>query len=121
MKNNLKIEVVISLVLVILTVLLLNPFHFWMPDMIHMVMLALTLAIFALFAIFILREKVMDERETVHRMLSGRVAFLAGSALLTIGIVVQSLKDAVDVWLVVVLVAMVLSKLITRIYSDSRL
>jgi len=121
MKNNLKIEMVISFVLVILALLLLNPFHFWMPNMIHMVILAFTLVIFALFAIFVLREKVQDERDAVHRMLSGRVAFLTGSALLTIGIVVQSLQDAVDVWLVIVLVAMVLSKLVTRIYSDNRL
>lgn len=121
MKNNLKSEIGISSVLVVLTVLLLNPFHFWMPNMLHMVVLALTLVIFALFAIFILREKVQDERESAHRMLSGRVAFLTGSALLTLAIVVQSLQDAVDVWLVIVLVAMVLSKLITRIYSDNRL
>ena len=112
---------IISLVLVVLTVLLLNPFHFWMPNMIHMVMLALTLVIFALFAIFILREKVQDERDAVHRMLSGRVAFLTGSTVLTVGIVVQSLQDSVDVWLVIVLVAMVLSKLATRMYSDYRL
>ena len=112
---------VISFTLVILAVLLLNPFHFWMPNMMHMVMLAFTLVIFALFTVFILREKVQDERDTVHRMLSGRVAFLTGSALLTIGIVVQSLQDAVDVWLVVVLVVMVLSKLVTRMYSDNRL
>jgi len=121
MKNNLKTEVSISLILIVLTVLLLNPFHFWMPNMLHMIMLALTLVIFALFAIFILREKVQDERETLHRMLSGRVAFLTGSALLTIAIIVQSIQDIVDVWLVIVLVAMVLSKLITRIYSDDRL
>ena len=120
MKNNLKIEVMISLVLVILTVLLLNPFHFWMPNMVHMVMLAFTLVIFALFAVFVLREKVEDERESVHRMLSGRVAFLTGSALLIVAIAVQSFRDRVDVWLVVVLVAMVLSKLVTRIYSDNR-
>jgi len=121
MKNNFKIEIVISLILIVLTVLLLNPFNFWMPNMIHMIMLALTLVVFAFFAIFILREKVQDERDAVHRMLSGRVAFLAGSALLTIGIIAQSLKGTVDVWLVVVLVAMVLSKLITRIHSDNRL
>ena len=121
MKNNLHVEALTSIALVGLAVLLLNPFHFWMPDMMLMAMLALTLVVFALFAIFILREKIQDERDTVHRMLSGRVAFLVGSALLTIGIVVQGMQHAVDVWLVVVLVAMVLSKLIARIYSDSRM
>lgn len=121
MKNNLKMEIIISSILVILTILILNPFHFWMPNMVHMLMLALTLVIFAFFAVFIMREKIQDEREALHRMLSGRVAFLTGSALLTIAIVFQSLNDEVDVWLVVVLVAMVLSKLLTRIYSDNRL
>ena len=120
MKNNLKIEMIISLTLVILTVLLLNPFHFWMPNMMHMMMLAFTLVTIALFSIFILREKVQDERDTAHLMLSSRVAFLVGSVLLTIGIVIQSLQDAVDIWLVAVLVAMVLSKILTRMYSDNR-
>ncbi len=84
-------------------------------------MLGITLVVFAFFAVFVLREKVGDEREAAHRMLSGRVAFLIGSALLTVAIVTQSFQDSVDTWLVVVLVAMVLSKLVTRIYGDKRL
>jgi hypothetical protein len=120
MKNNLKIEILVSLVLVLLTILVLNPFHFWMPNMMHMIILALTLASFAFFAIFILREKIRDEREVAHRMLSGRVAFITGSTLLTVAIVVQALQDTVDGWLVIVLVSMVISKLATRIYSDTR-
>ena len=120
MKDNLKIEIVVSLLLVVLTVLVLNPYHFWMPSMMHILVLALTLVALAFFEIFILREKIQDERDTVHRMLSGRAAFLTGSTLLTIAIVVQTLKDEVDVWLVIILVSMVLSKLITRIYSDSQ-
>lgn len=121
MRNSLQIEAAISFILIALTVLLMNPFHFWMPNMLHMMMLALTLVVFAFFAIFILREKVQDERDAVHRMLSGRVAFLTGSTLLTVGIVIQSLQEGVDVWLVIVLVAMVLSKIVARIYSDNRL
>lgn len=119
--NNFKIEFVISLVLIVLTVFLLNPFHFWMPTMLHMVVMALTLVIFALFAVFILREKVRDEREVSNRMFSGRVAFLTGSAVLTVGILIQSLKHVVDIWLVIALVVMVLSKLVSGIYSDRNL
>jgi phosphatidylglycerophosphate synthase len=121
MQNNFTKEIAVSLILIALTVLLLNPFHFWMPDMIVMIMLILTLVVFALFATFVLQEKTQDERDVAHRMLSGRVAFLTGSALLTLGIVVQALQHNVDIWLVVILVAMVLSKIITRIYSNSRL
>jgi predicted MFS family arabinose efflux permease len=120
MKNNLKIEVVISSVLVILTLLLLNPFHFWMPNMIHMTILASTLVFFALLAVFIIREKTIDERDGVHRMLAGRMAFLIGAGGLIVGIVYQSYEGNLDIWLVVVLVAMVLTKISTRLYSDRR-
>ena len=78
MKNNFVQESAIALVLIALTILLLNPFHFWMPEVIVMCMLALIFIVFALYAIFIMHEKAHDERETAHRMLSGRVAFLAG-------------------------------------------
>ena len=122
MKNNYIKEVVVGGVLVVLAVLLLNPFHFWMPDMMHVVVCVLILAVFALFAIFMLRENAGDERDALHRMLAGRVAFLTGAALLIFGIVFQELQnDTLDVWLVVALVAMVLSKLATRIYCDWRL
>ena len=116
MKNNLKIELAISLALIVFTILLLNPFHFLMPTMMHTLVLTFTLATFAFFANFLIREKVEDEREIGHRMLSGRVAFLTGSALLTIGSILQSLRGEVDVWLVIVLVAMVISKILTRVY-----
>lgn len=120
MKNNLK-ETIVGAVLLVLAVLLLNPLNFWMPDMMLVGMLGLTLGAFALFAGFVLREKVQDERELAHRMLAGRVAFLVGSALLTLGIVVQATRHEVDPWLVIALVAMVLSKLVVRIYSDSKM
>lgn len=120
MKNNFTKEIAVSLVLIVLTVLLLNPFHFWMPEMMVMVILGFTLVIFAIFASFILREQATDEREVMHRMLSGRIAFLTGSALLTLGIIVQSLDHTVDEWLVITLVIMILSKIVSRIYVDSR-
>jgi len=120
MKNNVTKEIAVSGVLIVLTVLLLNPFHFWMPEMMVMLMLALTFIVFALFAIFVLNEKAQDERELAHRMHSGRVAFLVGSALLTLGVIVQALHHAVDPWLVVALVVMILSKIIARIYGESQ-
>lgn len=121
MKNNRAIEVTTSLVLLVLAVLLLNPFGFWMPDFVLMCILALMFVAFALFAAFLLRENAFDERELLHRMFSGRVAFLTGTTILTVGIVVQSLEHDVDLWLVLALVGMVLSKLISRIYSDKQL
>ena len=120
MKNNIK-EATITICLTAIAILLLNPFHFWMPDVIVMIMLAFALVVFGIFASFILREKTADERDNVHRTLAGRNAFLAGSAILMIGIVIQGYTHSVDSWLVITLIVMILVKIITRIWGDKNL
>ena len=120
MKNNIP-EAFVAICLVALSILLLNPFEFWMPDMMVMVMLAVTLGIFGIFASFILRERAVDERDGLHRTLAGRNAFLVGSGVLTLAIVVQGYFHSVDPWLVMALVAMVITKILTRMWSDKHL
>ena len=120
MKNNI-IETLITFALITIAVMLLNPFHFWMPDMMHMGMLATALLIFGIFASFVLREKSIDERDDMHRALAGRNAFLAGAASVILGIVAQGYWNSVDPWLVIVLVVMIVTKVITRIWSDQNL
>ncbi len=120
MKNNLK-ETIVTVALIAIAILLLNPFHFWMPDMMVMCMLAVTLGLFAVFASFILRETMIDEREGQHRTLAGRNAFLAGSGVLTLAIVIQGYAHTVDPWLVVALIVMIVVKIGTRIWSDKNL
>jgi cobalamin synthase len=92
-----------------------------MPDMMVVSMLAAILVLFAMFASFILREKAADERDDQHKALAGRNAFLAGSATLILGIIVQGYSHAVDEWLVVALIIMVVTKICTRIWSDKNL
>ena len=122
MKNNFTLEVVVAVVLMLCAVLLLNPFHFWMPHMVVLGMLALFLAALAIFGVFVLDEKPVDEREEAHRSLAGRIAFLVGSTVLTLGIVAQEMtQEDVDPWLVVALVLMVLSKIATRMYGNAKL
>ncbi len=120
MKNNLT-ETIITIALVLIAILLLNPFHFWMPDMMVMAMLVSALVLFGIFASFILREKSFDEREDQHKTLAGRNAFLAGSGVLMMGIVVQGYTHVVDPWLVVALIFMIIVKIATRIWSDRNL
>jgi predicted Kef-type K+ transport protein len=86
-----------------------------------MCILAIILAVFALFASFVLRENKYDEREEGHRALAGRNAFLVGAGILTLGIVVQGYTHIVDPWLVIALIAMIVVKIITRIWSDKNL
>lgn len=119
MKNNI-VESVISFIIVILVLALADIFPFWMPNTLHMMLLALLIVAFALFAIYFWREKPRDERETLHRSTAGRIGFLVGGAVLTAGIVLQSYQHDLDIWLVHALVAMVLSKLLALIYSHMR-
>jgi cobalamin synthase len=113
MRNN-TIESIVTLALIAIAILLLNPFEFWMPNMMVMVL-------FGIFASFILRENATDERDEAHRTLAGRNAFLAGSTVLILGLVIQGYADAVDSWLVVALVVMVVAKIATRMWSDRNL
>ena len=118
MKNNFILEIITAVLLLGLATLILNPSHLWMPDTVLMGALVGLLALFCIFAIFILRESVADEREASHRMLAARAAFLAGSLVLVLGIILEGRTHAVDPWLVGALVCMVVAKLCTRIYSD---
>jgi len=120
MKNNLK-ELLVTIGLVVTAILLLNPFHFWMPDMMVMTILAIALVLFAIFASFIIREKNIDERDAQHRALAGRNAFLAGSAILILGIIIQGYSHSVDEWLVIALIVMIVTKIATRMWSDRNL
>ena len=124
MKNNLtnfKKELLISVILIILLILILNPYHLWMPNVMYMAILASTVVVFGIFASFILHEQVRDEREGIHRMLAGRVAFLSGSTTLIVGIIFQVSRDSVDPWLVLTLVIMILAKIATLLYSETYL
>lgn len=111
-------EIIASVILVGLVVLALNPFHFWMPIPLHMLMLGATIAAFGVVAGFIMRESAGDERDVAHRMRAGRVAFLAGTAILVVGIVFQSFMYEVDPWLVGALAGMVIAKMLARVYED---
>ncbi len=120
MKNNLK-ETIITICLVLVAILFLNPFHFWMPDVFVMCMLVVALILFGIFTSFVLREKVFDERDSVHRALAGRNSFLVGSAVLMLAILVQEYNEALDPWIVFVFIAMIVTKIITRVWSDRNL
>jgi len=116
MKNKIS-EILVPVLLIILLVLFLNPFGFWMPTALVMTMLCFLVIIFLIFGVFLWKEKAGDEREQVHKMLSGRVAFLVGAGVLVLGIVVQEYRHNLDPWLIYALTAMILAKIGTLWYS----
>jgi len=117
MKNNFLQEIIVSGVLIILLVLFLNPFELWMPPILLMMMVLGLVVVFSLFASFIWRENNKDEREGLHKMMAGRIAFLAGTATLVIAIIIQSFRHELDAWLVVTLGVMILAKIVGLLYG----
>ena len=117
MKNNYLQEIFISLALVVLLVLLLNPFDFWMPSAFLMMLVAGLVAIFVSFVSFVWRENAKDERESLHKSIAGRTAFLAGASVLVAAIVVHSFNHTLDPWLVIALGVMILTKIIGLMYG----
>ena len=120
MKNNFLQEIIVSAVLIVLLILFLNPFELWMPPVLLMMMVLGFVVVFSIFASFIWRENSRDEREGLHKMMAGRIAFLAGTASLVIGIIIQSFRHELDFWLVLTLGIMILAKIIGLIYSRAR-
>ncbi len=115
------IEYLSAFLIIVITILFLNPTHLTMPSsVVSMLTLGLILA-FLTFAALIFRERSTDERESMHRLLSGRISYLAGVGTLIVGVVVQASMHKIDSWLVIALCVMVLSKLLSRIYSQWRM
>ena len=114
-------EVFVAVVLVILLILIVNPFDIFMPSGMQIVAAAVAVVAFGIFSSFVLREEAGDEREEKHRSLAGRVAFLTGSSVLLIGILIELYRHMLDAWLIVALVSMVVAKIVTRMYSEENL
>jgi len=75
------------------------------------------IVVFFVFASFVWRENARDEREGLHKMMAGRIAFLAGTATLVIAIIIQSFRHELDFWLVLTLGIMILAKIIGLLYG----
>lgn len=120
MKSKFLAEISISAVLIILLILLLDPFMVLMTTPIQMAMIALILIIFVSFCIFVWKEKSRDEREQLHKQIASRFAYLSGASVLIIAIVLQSLKHSIDPWIVIALIVMILAKITGSLYANNK-
>lgn len=102
------------LALAVLAVLFLkmDPFHWFMPTEAQMILLCFFAAAFALYAGVVFREQARDERESNHLYRASRWGYLVGVVTLSVVIVVQDVLHQLDPWMLVVLGAMVVTKLV---------
>lgn len=117
MKNN-TTSIIISILLVASLLALVDPFMYWMPEKFSMLPLLIATVLLVLWSGFVMKEKTEDERDAVNRMLAGRIAYLSGIFTLTIALLVQGVSYAVDPWIAITLVVMVVAKLAARFWAD---
>jgi len=121
MNTKLPITALISILIIVLAILLLDPFMLLMPGSVTMMVILLLAVVFAAYTIFIYREQARDERELAHRMAAARLAWLIGAGVALIGIVYEGLLEhTVDQWLIFTLVATVIGKLTVRSYLEKK-
>lgn len=118
MNKNIFTQLLSALVVLILLLLAANPFKFWMPTPIVMILVCgLAVAFFA-FSSLVFKERTLDEREQYHALLAGRTSFLVGSTILLIAIVIKELQGNPDPWLMSALAGMIITKLVVRIIAE---
>ena len=112
------LERIVALVLIILLVLIGNPFMFWMPSMMLISVLVVIAVLVFVWAGFILQETAHDEREEWHRTHAGRAAYLSAAVVLTIALLYQGITHTIDFWIPLTLAVMIIAKLGARFYAD---
>lgn len=117
--NHARIGESVSLIaLSILLLLLLNPFHFWMPGMMEKMLIGITFVVFLVVLLFVIGQEVRDEREHVHRMFSDRMALLVGASVLMLSIIVCSIfEKPQQPWIIISLGSMAIAKYVAMLYA----
>jgi len=110
-------EITISVLFVLLLLVFLDPIMVLMPSQTLYLAMAGAVVLFALFAGLVWRERALDERDELHRMLAGRMGYLLGAATLLAGLLLESASGHVDPWLIYGLGAMVTGKLLGLFWS----
>ncbi len=98
---------------VVLICLLLSSklFSGLMPSNLVMIIVAVFIAAFSLFAILIWRESPRDEREAHILLTSDRFGFLAGAIVISVSLIITSFRHESTNVLAIALSVMILAKL----------
>lgn len=118
MKKTIFAESILLGILSLMLLLLLNPFHVMMKLMVSSLVLGALIGLYVVKFFLIWREKPQDERDLQHRFQSSWTSYTIVSLLLFTGVIVESLQGSVDIWLIVAIAGMFLSKLISIIYLE---
>ncbi len=111
-------EYLIAIALVILLGLLTNPLMVWMPTPTQTAIVLVAALLAVVYGGFVLKEGAGDERETLHKMLAGRAAFLTSVCVLTLALIYQGATHTIDPWIPAALALTIIAKLAARAWAS---
>jgi hypothetical protein len=112
------LDIVLLASLFVMSFLAIAPKTFVMPTSVQMLFLAVVLVLIATFLLLLWREQPSDEREAHNQAAASRLAYIVGSVVLIITMVVQSLHHRLDAAIPIILLAMIATKLIIQRTKD---
>lgn len=114
------LDIILLLGLTTITLLAIAPKTFVMPSSLQMLILATVLGLIAAFLVLLWREQPDDEREMQNQALASRSAYIVGSLVLIIALIIQSLNHDLDPAIPVALLAMIAIKVIVQRTKDGK-
>jgi len=115
--KELLVYIILVPVLVVLLIVLINPFNIFMGNNFLMMLLLIILIVSFIILIFFWLENPRDEREADHINKASRFALFSSSIILIIAITFQTFNHNLDPWIPIVLGVIVSSKAIAILYS----
>ena len=119
-KYKSALDLILLLGLATLCALAIAPKTFVMPTSAQMLILTVVLVFMAAFLVLLWRESPRDEREAGNQTSASRSAYIVGTIVLIIALIIQSLKHQIDSAVPIALLAMIATKVfIQRMKDDS--
>lgn len=116
--NPFIVELLLAIALIGILSSFFKPIGLAMPETLHASLAVIAVSLFLTIAALAFRMRAVDEREDRHQHASGRIAYFAGTSTLIAGILIQSYAHEIDIWLVLALTVMILSRIIAKHYFD---
>ncbi|MCB9810754.1 MAG: hypothetical protein H6779_02905 [Candidatus Nomurabacteria bacterium] len=113
-----KQQTLLPILVSVLALLFLDPFHILMPDGMEMVLLGVLMLSTISYGLFIYNERPQDEREVSIRAFVDHTTYLVGMVLLVVAIAYRLIVDGhVYPEIILILVIMIISKTIAHSYA----
>lgn len=117
-----KKDILVPIIVGVAALTFLDPFMYLMPSMMVSFVLGILMIATVVYALIIFKEGARDEREVSLRAFADRQAGLIGTVGLVLVIVYQVLVvHHVDTVVVVILLAMIVTKYLAHVYADYKL